>query len=168
MLIREAHKEDAEEKGLVHYQSWIETYTGLMDPAFLSRRSLERCVDMAREHPENTIVAETDGQIVGFACYSETRDTDMSDTGEIQALYVLKKYQKQGIGAALLKRCEQILKRHSKIMLYVLAENKNAIGFYEHNGFRLDGVTKDPEVMPGITLHEMRMVKERARDKQEE
>ena len=168
MLIREALKADAEGKGLVHYQSWIETYTGLMDPVFLSKRSLERCVNIAREHPENTIVAEIDRQIVGFACYSETRDKDMSDAGEIQALYVLKKYQKQGIGVALLKRCEQILKQHPKIMLYVLAGNKNAIGFYEYNGFRFDGITKDMEVMPGIVLHEIRMVKDRANDKQEE
>lgn len=54
LLIRKATVDDAERKGYVHFQSWIETYTGFFPDDIISNLSLERCVKLAREYPENT------------------------------------------------------------------------------------------------------------------
>jgi ribosomal protein S18 acetylase RimI-like enzyme len=50
------------------------------------------------------------------------------------AIYVLKKYQKKGIGYALM---QESLKRvtKSKVILFVLKGNDNAINFYKKIGF---------------------------------
>ena len=83
----------------------------------MSKLTLERSIKMAVEHPENTYIAIVDDEIVGFASYLESRDEDMSNTGEIMALYVLKQYQRYGIGKALINASLKELDVFDKIML---------------------------------------------------
>ena len=62
-------------KAYVHYTAWEETYTGLLPPEYLAKRSLAMCEETARAFPENTLVALEDGRVVGFAAYSpQARD----------------------------------------------------------------------------------------------
>lgn len=141
-IIRKASIEDAEGKGYVHYQSWIETYTGLFPKKVMEKLSLERSVTIAREHPEKTFVAIKQDQIVGFASYLESRDEDLQNSGEIMAIYVLKEFQGQGIGTALLEACYKELMMFSSISLWVLKSNNHAIDFYQSKGFQMDGKEK--------------------------
>ncbi len=142
ITIRKATIEDAKGKGYVHYTSWKETYTGLFPDEVMNSISLERSIKMAEEHPENTFVAIADNQIVGFSCYIESRDEDLPDAGEINAIYILKEYQGMGIGKKLMKKCYEQLKNHEYVILWVLKDNSKSIGFYESEGFRLDGKVK--------------------------
>jgi len=140
--IRKGTVEDAKEKGYVHYTSWIETYTGLFDQEYFDRLSLERSIQIATEHPENTYVALEGGHVVGFACYMEARDEDVSNTGEISAVYILKSHQKQGIGKQLMDACYKELSNYNHIILWVLKTNTNAIAFYQKEGFIRDNIEK--------------------------
>lgn len=88
-IIRKATVEDAEGKGYVHYQNWIETYTNLFPDEVMERLSLEKKKQLAKDYPENTYVAIADNKIIGFSCYLESRDEDLDDTGEIMAIYIL-------------------------------------------------------------------------------
>jgi ribosomal protein S18 acetylase RimI-like enzyme len=142
LIIRKATVDDAEGKGYVHYQSWIETYTGLFPDEVMQRLSLEKSIDNARKYPENTYVAVVDNNIVGFSCYLESRDEDLEDTGEIMAIYILKEYQGFGIGKKLMEVCYKELSQYSKLSLWVLGSNKKSVGFYERQGFVADGKTK--------------------------
>ena len=36
-------------KGYVHYKSWHETYTGLIDADYLERQTLEKCIATAHK-----------------------------------------------------------------------------------------------------------------------
>ena len=146
---RDMHPEDADSKGYVHWKTWQETYTGLMDEKYLTNHSLKKCQSIAHRWPENTLVAEVDGKIVGFSCYGK----DDSGTGEIIAIYLLKEYQGYGLGRKLMNAAIDKLDGCSPIALYVLKGNDNAIGFYEHYGFRFDGTSK--EIAVGT---ELRMV----------
>lgn len=150
--------DDIEGKGYVHYLSWIETYTGLMDPLILESRSLEKCVKLARNFPENTWVALDGNKVVGFACYMKSADTDLQDTGEVRALYVLKSHQKKGIGKKLMDLSIASLHAYRDISIWVLDTNKNAIGFYTHFGFEKDGMEKDVEMGAHGVIHEIRMI----------
>lgn len=141
-VIRKATYEDAEGKGYVHYKSWIETYTGLFPNDIMEKISLERSIKSAKEHPENTYVAIVNQKIIGFACYLETRDEDLNDTGEIMAIYVLKEYKNLGIGKELMKACYKELSHYNCIVLWVLECNEQAIGFYQSQGFVKDGRKK--------------------------
>ena len=140
--IRKATYQDAEGKGYVHYKSWIETYTGLFPNEVMGKISLERSVKLAKEHPENTYVAIVDHKIVGFACYLESRDTDLKNAGEIMAIYILNDFKNMGIGKALMKVCYKELANFNIITVWVLESNEKAIGFYESEGFKKDGQSK--------------------------
>lgn len=49
LIIRKATVEDAEGKGYVHYQSWIETYIGLFPDEVMARLSLEKNIQLAKD-----------------------------------------------------------------------------------------------------------------------
>lgn len=157
LVIREATLEDAEQKGHVHYQSWQETYTGLMNENFLKNMKLESCINIARKYPTNTLVAVINDIIVGFACYGVCKEDRMENYGELYALYVLKEFQKQGIGKKLLEACIQKLNGFHQFCLWVLDTNYAAIEFYHKQGFQFNGDTKQEVLITPIT--ELRMIK---------
>lgn len=75
--------EDINGKGYVHWKSWHETYTGLVDPAYMEKTTLEKCIDMAHRWPQNLMVAK-DGDKLMNAAFEK-----LSDYGKI-AVWVLK------------------------------------------------------------------------------
>lgn len=130
----------AEDFGRVIYTAWGETYKGLMPDSILEGRSLERWVQRTKENSENKYIAFANGkavEIVGFLPQARDFVTD-NESGEIVALYVLKEYQKQGIGKALMNKALKDISS-DKVTLFVLKGNENALEFYKHMGFELTG-----------------------------
>jgi len=84
------------------------------------------------------LVAELDGKIVGFSCYGA-----QNAQGEIFAIYLLREAQRLGLGRKLMDATIARLDNCDPIILWVLKGNDRAIGFYEHYGFRFDGVVKE-------------------------
>lgn len=39
--------EDIDGKGYVHWKTWHETYSGLIDPMYMGQVTLESCIEMA-------------------------------------------------------------------------------------------------------------------------
>ncbi|MFW6298312.1 MAG: GNAT family N-acetyltransferase [Bacillota bacterium] len=58
------------------------------------------------------------------------------------AVYILKDYQRRGIGRALLDACYKALSSFESIIVWVLESNHDAIRFYESEGFDRDGKSK--------------------------
>lgn len=141
--VRPATVDDADAIGHIHYQAWLETYTGLIDQTFLLSRSGERSAQRFRaEGCRSKLVACADGAVVGFCHYDPARDEDVSKPcGEIQAIYILQDYQGLSLGRMLLTDAERILADQGCkwVCLWALASNKKAIGFYEAMGYRSDG-----------------------------
>ncbi len=52
--LRNAVPADAEAIGAVHYQAWMETYTGLISSDFLATRSVEKSVENVQNPPAGT------------------------------------------------------------------------------------------------------------------
>jgi predicted acetyltransferase len=143
--LREANSADARGIALVHYQSWIETYTGLMPDAILQKITLEgreKLWTMILADPKGNVwVAERDtGEVVGFLSVCPGRDEQYKDYGEIPGLYLLKKYHSQGIGASLLKKGIGLLKDQcfKGVYLWVLKDNSAEL-FYQKMGGKMDG-----------------------------
>lgn len=63
------------------------------------------------------------------------------DSLEVQRIYILKKYHKQGLGKELLNLSYDIARKlnKNKIWLGVWEKNENAIGFYKKQGFKKTG-----------------------------
>jgi len=92
------------------------------------------CGKMNKEDPfKHVYVYEKEGNIVGFICYSV-----IYDRGELDYIYVLENFRKQGIAESLLKffvshatKCNC-----TNITLEVRKSNDAAIKLYEKHGFK--------------------------------
>lgn len=148
-------------KGAVHYESWHETYAGLIDAAYIEKLTLERCIAAAHKWPDNILVAKDGEKVVGFAGYGAYRDDTLPGCGEVFALYVLAAYHGQGLGYALMNAAVEKLSAYGKTAVWVLKGNERAIRFYERYGFRFDGT--EAEIMLGTPNTEQRMIYKRER-----
>lgn len=144
-------------KAYVHWKSWQESYAGIVDAGYLERLTLEKCEEMAFRYPESILVAKDRDRVVGFAAAGRYRGAEgcESDEGEVYAIYVLAEYQKQKLGYALMQRCLEKLSSCRQIYVWVLADNRRAIVFYEKVGFHADGEEK--ELLLGSPVRVIRM-----------
>lgn len=158
--IRLATIEDARIMGEIHYYTWLTTYARIIDEGYLRAQSIEKSIRIFKKNKcINHLVASLNNQVCGFSGYGASRDQDIANYGEIYALYVLKAFQNKGVGKALLVEVSKTLKimGYSNIYLWVLLDNKQAISFYEQNGFYQDGNKKI--VTLGKPLTEIRLIK---------
>ena len=140
-IIRPMTPADQDGKAYVHYRAWHETYPALMPASVLAAHTLESCLSVARQHPENTLAAvDCTGRIAGFISYVPQAQEFFSipSASEISGLYVLKEYQRQGLGRRLLCSCLDLLPS-SQTVLFILQGNDSAAAFYQRMGFRFTG-----------------------------
>ncbi len=138
----------------VHYSSWRETYPGLIDSEYINGITLEKRIEGAK-NIENAFIALDGDRVVGFICYGSCKDEDETNSGEIYSVYVLREYQKMGIGKALTDLAMREMRQYGAVNLWVLQGNERAIGFYENYGFAFDG--KEKEEILGKPCTELRM-----------
>lgn len=142
-------------KAFVHWRSWHEAYRGIVDPEYLNKLTLEKCEELAYRWRENLLIALDEGKVVGFAGYGSSTDDDLTDAGELFALYVLPEYYGTGLGRLLTDAALSNFNQ-AKIALWVLKDNTRAIRFYEKYGFRADG--REKTVSLGSPVPAIRMI----------
>ncbi len=148
MTIRPATVDDAAAIAHVHVEAWRTAYREILPADFLARLSKDDRRDQwvttlgNQSSPGFTFVAESAGQIVGFASGGPERKSDPDYTGELYAIYVLDKFQRQGAGTLLLRavvaRLVEIGIESMKV--WVLTDNP-AQAFYERLGGVVVGQT---------------------------
>ncbi|MBN3941682.1 MAG: GNAT family N-acetyltransferase [Nostoc sp.] len=142
MAIREANLTDAPAIARVHVDAWRTTYNNLLPAKFLADLSYEeretKWVKIFSNIAQDnfTYIAEDEiGQIVGFASGGEERTGDRLYQGELYAIYILEKYQRQGLGYRLVSSIATRLIESgiSSMLVWVLADNP-AVHFYQRLG----------------------------------
>lgn len=143
MIIREANYDDAPAIARVHVDSWRSTYRGIIPDEYLGQQSYEKRESswhkILKSVPNNsnfTYVAENEsGEVIGFANGGLERTKDPNFHGELNAIYILEKYQRKGIGRKLLWVVAQRLRESNiySMLVWVLTENP-ACQFYEALG----------------------------------
>jgi phosphinothricin acetyltransferase len=91
------------------------------------------------------IVAELEGQIVGFGMYSEFRFREAYKFTVEHSVYVNENFQGKGIGKLLLQELIS-LARQQKLhtMIAVIdSENQSSVEFHENFGFKTVGIIKE-------------------------
>ena len=92
------------------------------------------------------LVADAGGDLLGFASYSPSRDSDADPgrVGEIGAIYLLPSAWGKGIGKRLMEATLACLARAGfiQVTLWVLDSNVRARRFYEAGGWSADGGQK--------------------------
>ena len=134
--IRLADVKDAAAIARVHVDTWRTTYVGIVSDEHLANLSYARSEQRQREKMSSgsgfAYVAEIEpGQVVGFAFGGPERENDSIYHGELYGLYILKDYQRQGIGRQLVRAIVQRLQEaeFTNMLIWVLAKNP-ACGFY--------------------------------------
>ncbi|HXY58902.1 MAG TPA: GNAT family N-acetyltransferase [Methylocystis sp.] len=137
--IRHAQPGDADAIAGVHDASWRDAYRGV-----IPGRELERMI--ARRGPtwwEQAILRGTgllvlsfDCDLVGYATYGRNRVPSMPYSGEIFELYLRPEFQGMGLGRRLFHaaRCELAEHGYLSTIVWALADNERALGFYRRLG----------------------------------
>src|SRR4051794_40050923 len=159
-VIRRAAPDDANAIAEIHVASWRGAYQGLLPQAMLDNQSVERRAEHWRQqvvHPgQITLVADSDGQVVGFAASGPSRDDDAADAAELYAIYVTPDAWSTGAGHALHDATIALLApEFDEVVLWVLAGNARARTFYERHGWSTDGSTKQDQ-RDDVILDEVR------------
>lgn len=143
MIIRDAVEHDIDAIARVHVASWQTTYQGIMPDEAIEARSFEvrqkqwqRSLD--REN-QIVLVAEQNGEIVGFANGGKPQADSSSYDCELYAIYLLAKAQQQGIGQQLVKALTKRLYAigHKSMILSVLENNAGSSQFYSKLGGKI-------------------------------
>ena len=154
--VRPARAADAAQIALVHVRSWQGAYRGLLPQDYLD--GLDPAQRLARWQQAltetngpraGTLVADQDGNLLGVASYSPSRDEDADPdrTGEIGAIYLLPGAWGQGVGRRLMDATLERLATadFDQATLWVLDSNLRARRFYEAGGWLADGAAKRDE-----------------------
>ena len=140
MELRPATLEDREAIRTVARETWHDTYDEL-DPDTIDETIAEWYGDEALETALSKagtafIVAETDGEIVGF-----THGVVTEDEGDVLRLSVHPDHQGEGVGTALHERLREDLQDFNmeRMRAIDLASNEGGQRFYEEQGFEQTG-----------------------------
>jgi GNAT superfamily N-acetyltransferase len=143
MIVREANLNDVQAIARVHIDTWYTTYKGIIPESYLAKLSYQQRESAWQKTLENTTrtsqfiyVAENNSrEIIGFANGGKERTGDRAYKGELYAIYVLKAYQRQGIGSKLILSVTNKLSElgFNSMLVWVLADNP-ACRFYETLG----------------------------------
>jgi diamine N-acetyltransferase len=147
--LREATTDDAETIARVGSTVWTETYAseGLRPEVSSYLRaefSRDRVASLLAAKSSHVIVAECNGQIIGYArvTWGNACPNSSSHCAELVNLYILEAFTSKGIGTQLLKESERIAGGlGEQLWLSVEVGNDRAIQFYAHRGYRDVGET---------------------------
>ncbi|MGO8939334.1 MAG: GNAT family N-acetyltransferase [Mycobacterium sp.] len=146
--VRAAVPEDAYDVARVQVRSWQWAYRGLIVQPYLD--SLEPQTWAGRYTFGRmgiglpfTQVAVDGSTICGLATTGLSRDEDLSNFGELMAIYVDPAHVGTGVGRLLIAAARERLRAVStQAALWVLDGNVRARRFYERDGWSFDGTRR--------------------------
>ena len=146
IVYRKAKVDDYDGIYYVSCYSWDETYRGLLPDEYLDDRinnyeerklrtkkfleKLEEAGDL-----DKYLVCEVDSKIVGICQWSKPLNENYKNHGLLGALYVLKKYQKLGIGRDMFRMAVEGLMAIGYDTMYLECMTGNdSVNFYKKYG----------------------------------
>ena len=149
--LRDARRGDEPAVAEVHVRSWQEAYRELMPAEFLDgldpRDRAARYEFDGREGAPTTVLATAGESLAGFVTFGPSRDEDAVGMGEIYALYVDPGRYHGGVGRLLMAEARRRLVEAGfrAAVLWVLQGNDRAAAFYEREGWKPDGATREEQ-----------------------
>jgi len=144
--VRAAVPEDSYDVARVQVRSWQWAYRGLLAQEYLDNLTPEVWASrytfgrIGLKLP-STQVAVDGSTICGLVTTGLCRDVDLSNFGELMAIYVDPAHMSIGVGRLLTSAARERLRRVGLMQasLWVLDGNVRARRFYELDGWRCDG-----------------------------
>jgi ribosomal protein S18 acetylase RimI-like enzyme len=150
LVIRAITDADIDAVATVHVRTWQAGYAGIIPDVVLDGLNPAAFAAHRRAQPAiprtHTVVADRDGEIVGFASYGPYRIQGREgeyepEAGELYAIYVSPGHWSSGAGRALMTAAREALAAdgYPEFRLWVLEANDRARRFYERAGMAPDG-----------------------------
>lgn len=164
--IRDAQPADAQCIAAVHVRSWQIAYQGLLPERVLANLSVadrKRTWSTILVDPpprSAVLLAIFDGVVVGFVAVGPGRDcAAAAQAGELYAIYLRPDQWGRGIAAQLHSAAIHRLSTlgFTQATLWVLEGNERATGFYQRNGWVVDGARRVDQGPGGVELCELRL-----------
>jgi L-amino acid N-acyltransferase YncA len=162
MHIRRATTEDAHRIATIHVEAWRAAYRDLVPNSVLQRQSVEKrrafWAKQIGSGASHTLVAEDQGNVIGWIDFGKCRDADAEADAEVYAIYLEPTWLRHGIGSALLRNMLTQVSRDGRrrVAVWVLADNHPAVRFYEAMGGKRDDIKEKTELFDGVELREVR------------
>ena len=141
--IRTARTADADALAEAYAEAWRGAYRGVIDPLALERMIGRRgslyWQALAKRAASAVRVLVFDDVVAGYATIGASRTGPVPRTGEIYEIYLRPPYQGVGLGRRLFKESRRALVEagYRGVMVWALAENEQACGFYRGIGGRV-------------------------------
>lgn len=143
--LRRATVADAEAIAAVRIESWLATYRGIIPDAYLDGMKLEESINHWRTILEAlpaagericVFVAESEGQIIGFASGMLLPEPKLEMNAELTAVYLRPAWQRSGIGRRMVQKVARTLQAQGShsLLVWVITENAIARNFLEELG----------------------------------
>jgi len=149
--IRLATPADAPDMAEIHMRSWETAYRDIIPAEYIKEKNATRPAlweSLITEENTRHHIILINGQAVGFLCVGPPQDEDLDKSFyDLQGLYLHPDYYRQGIGTQAMAFAYEKARASAKtnMIVWVLAENANAIQFYEACGFAADGTQQTRE-----------------------
>ena len=136
---RRAKPSDAQDIDATHDEAWRGAYQGIIPHLSLQRMIARRGLrwwESALRRRTPLLVLDFDGEAAGYVTYGRSRLGRSPFRGEIFELYVHPTYQGFGLGEKLFDGARMRLSelRLRGLVVWALADNDSACGFYLHLG----------------------------------
>jgi ribosomal protein S18 acetylase RimI-like enzyme len=165
MLIMPATLDDCRAVAEVHVETWQHAYRDTLPAQYLASLSIAERETMWRAmvqaQPSHLLIARRHGEVAGFVAFGASRDAGVpGDRGEIWALYVRPACWSTGAGRELwlAARRQMLAEGFESVSLWVIADNRRAIDFYERAGFVAELQSRQEFELGGTKLEEIRYV----------
>ena len=138
-MIREAKIDDVYQISEIIFNSWQDTYNGIIPDSYLKKLSISHMIEkwtrmITESEHSKTFVYEENNKIQGVIRVGDSED--FKNTGEIYVLYVDINKKRNGIGSKLFNYGRKELEKigYNNIILWCAKENKGSIIFYKKMG----------------------------------
>jgi ribosomal protein S18 acetylase RimI-like enzyme len=143
--IRKAKISDLDGIIRVNVETWKTSYRGVVPDNYIQGFSIRIHDKMWQAQLKNMIaenifyIAENNkGEVIGFVIGGLERNKDPNYKGELMGIYILKEYQRLGIGKALTRKIvENLIKMKINTMLVWVLENNPYRAFYDTLGGKI-------------------------------
>ncbi len=168
--IRKIEPEDILALHNVYFLSWLDTYPNkefnitVEDIVYKYQKRLvpEKIAESKQKilqikHNELKLLLEYQKEVVALCNVVKNKNYN-----QLQAIYVLPKHQRLGIGSLIWLEAEKFLDPNKKTIVHVASYNNKAIRFYEKLGFKSTGkIFKDErfKMRNGAIIPELEMTR---------
>ena len=154
---RKATKADCRTLAVMKGKVWNTTYQGIYSEETLQNYDVDKnqqIFESIVDNPEIELyLAQSGDQIIGLMTCGKPFRSCMNYQQEIGLLYILKEYQRRGIGRGFFTIAENQVRQsgHKKFVVSVNRRNLNAISFYLAMGGRVV-VQDEKQIKIGYSL----------------